>query len=67
MELQKAFLATTETTNVSRLSRIEAHPEKRLAMGDRRDDDITVVLEADEAAVEEVIDGWRQEESVLAV
>lgn len=60
MEREKATLSLGETPNVKAGLSVYAHTLKRRGMGDRRDQDFAVVREADEATIEEMVDGGCQ-------
>ncbi len=67
MEIQELFLTAGEAADIDRTFDINAHALERRSIGDWRDDEFAVVVEADEPTIEEVIDAGRQEEAVLAV
>jgi hypothetical protein len=67
MEIEKLLLTARERTNIDGLGCIDPHSLKRGVMRNRRNNQPPVVFKADEAAIEQVIDAGRQQQSVLAV
>jgi hypothetical protein len=67
MEIEKLLLTACERANIDGLGRIDPHSLKRGVMRNRRNNLPPVVFKADEAAIEQVIDARRQQQSVLAV
>ena len=67
MEIKKFPLTACERANIDRFGRIDAHSLKRGVMRNWRNDQPSVVFKANEAAIEQVIDARRQQQSVLAV
>ena len=67
MEVEKLLLAACERANIDGLGRINPHSRKRRMMSNRKNNQPTVVFKADEAAIEQVIDARRQQQSILAV
>ena len=65
--LQIPALPFRERADADRHRRIHAHPAQRLGVRDRGHDQPAVAFERDEAAVEQVIDGGREQQPVLAV
>jgi len=67
MEGQEASLSLRKSTHVEWTAGVETHAAQGLHVGRGRKQDIAVVLEPNETAVEEVVRGRRQEKAVLAV
>ena len=67
VEIQELLLAAGEPAHVDDLCGVDAHSLKRGTMSDRGNDEPAVVFEADEAAIEQMVDARRQQQSVLAV
>jgi hypothetical protein len=67
MEVEKPALSLGETAHVDHLPGLNAHPLQRSVMRDRRDYEITGVLETDESSVEQVVNAGRQQQTVLSV
>jgi len=67
MEGQEASLSLRKSTHVEWTVGVETHAAQGLHVGRGRKQDIAVVLEPNETAVEEVVRGRRQEKAVLAV
>jgi len=65
--IQELALARREPADVDQSVRLDPHAFQGGSMGDRRDYQRTVVLEADEPPVKEVVDARREQEPVLAV
>jgi hypothetical protein len=60
VKIQEQFLSAGEAADVDSVCGVNAHALERRSMCDRRDDKLAVVVEADESAIEEVIDAGRQ-------
>src|SRR5713226_2508016 len=67
MEIEKLLLTARERANIDGLGRIDPHSLKRGVMRNRRNNQPPAVFKADEAAIEQVIDARRQQQSVLIV
>jgi hypothetical protein len=67
VKIEELFLAAGEATYVDNLVGIDAHSLERRMVGDRRDYEVSVVFEANEPAIEEMINARRQEQAILAV
>jgi len=67
MIIQEPPLAFAEWADIDNAISLYAHPVQGMMIGDWRDDEPTVVLEADKSSVEQVIDARRQQQSILAV
>jgi len=59
VKVEELFLAACEPTSVNSLRRIDAHSLERRMMRDGGDDEPSVVFEANEPAIEEVINTIR--------
>jgi hypothetical protein len=58
-------LADGEPSHIDNFCGVDAHSLKRWLVSDRRDYELSVVLEANEPAIEEVIDAGRQKQAIL--
>ena len=58
MEIQELPLAAGESADIDGFGRVDAHSLERGTVSDGRDYELAVVLEADEATIEEMIDAW---------
>ena len=67
VKVQELLLAAGEPAHIDGLCGVDAHSLKGGTMRNRRDDEPAVVFEANEAAIEEMIDARRQKQSILAV
>ena len=67
MKIEECPLPARKATHVHRGVRVDPHPFEGWAMGYRRNDQSSVVLEADKSSVKEVVDTRRQEQAILAV
>lgn len=67
MKVKKPPLALGEPTDVHYAAYLDAHAQQRRTMRQRRDNQCSVVLEADEPTIEQLIDARREQEPVLAV
>jgi hypothetical protein len=67
MKVQEMLLTAGEPSHIDNPCSVDAHSLERRTMSNRRDDELSVVLEADEPAIEEMINARRQKEAVLAV
>jgi hypothetical protein len=67
VKVQKLFLAAAEPSHIGNLRGVYAHSLERGTMSDRGDYELPAVLEANEAAIEEMIDARCQKQSVLAI
>ena len=56
MEIEIPLLPAREAPDVQDRRRIDTHALQRGAMGDRRDDQHAAILEADEPAIEQMVD-----------
>lgn len=65
--VQKPLLAEGEGADRDRRSHFDAHAYKGLFVRHGENDQSPVVFEGDEPAIEQVIDGGREEKSVLTV
>jgi hypothetical protein len=67
VKVQELLLAAGESSHVDNACGIDAHSLKGGAMSNRREYELSVVLEADKSAIEEMINAWRQKQAVLTV
>jgi len=67
MKVQVRFLPFGESADVYSAVRVNAHPFEGRPVGDRQDHQPSGILEADEAAIKQVIDTGRQEQAVFTV
>ena len=67
MVVKVATLSLAEGTDVDDLVRIDAHSVQGKTMCHGRDDQPPGILEADEAAIKQVIDCRRQEQSIFTI
>jgi hypothetical protein len=67
VKIQELLLAAGEPSDIDNVCGVDAHSLKGWAVSDRRDYELTVVFEADEPAIEKVINARRQEQAILAV
>jgi hypothetical protein len=59
VKLEELLLTAGEPTHVNNLHSVDTHSLKRRTMSDRRDDELSPVFEADEPAIEEMINARR--------
>ena len=67
MKIQELSLAAAEPSHIDNLRGVDAHSLERGAMSDRGNNELPVVLEANESTIEEMIDARCQEQTVFAV
>jgi hypothetical protein len=67
MEIEKLLLTACERADIYVLGRIDPHSLKRGVMRYWRNNQSPVVFKPYEAAIEQVVDARRQQQSVLAV
>lgn len=67
MEIQELFLAAGKPSHIDNFHGVDPHPLERRAVGDRGDYKPSVVFEANEPAIEEMIDARCKKQSVFAV
>src|SRR5512134_2478606 len=67
MKIEELLLAAGEPSHIDDPCRVDAHAFKRGTMSNRGDYELAIVLKADEATIEEMINAWSQEQSILAV
>ena len=67
MEREIEALGFRKLADVSGTRRVEHHAGERLRVRDGRDQDLTIALEADKTAVEQVISIWGKEEPVRSI
>lgn len=61
VKIQELPLPAGKAANVDSACHINAHPLQRRTVSDRRDDELAIVLETNEPAIEEMIDRGRQQ------
>ncbi len=59
MEIEELLLAAAEHPHVDGLCGVDAHPLKRGAMRDWRNDERTVIFEPNEPTIKQVVDARR--------
>lgn len=64
MEIQEVL---REPSHVDRLRGVDAHPLQGRTMSHRRNYQAAIVLEANESAIEEMIDAGRQKQTILPI
>ena len=67
VKVQELLLAAGESSHIDDFAGLDAHSLERWPVSDRRDYELSVVLEAYEAAVEEMINAGRQKQAILAI
>jgi hypothetical protein len=67
VEVQELLLAAGEPSHVNNPYGVDPHSLERRTMSNRRNYELSVVLEADKAAIKEVINAWRQKQAILTV
>jgi len=67
VKLQIRPLSLRKPADIPPPVRRDSHAPQRLAVHDRRDQKLAIVLECNEPAIEEMIDGGREQQAVLAV
>ena len=67
MEREIATLPLSERTDVDASRRVYSHAAQRRQVRHWRNQDVTIVLEADEPAIKQVIDTRRQEQPIFAI
>jgi hypothetical protein len=67
MEIQEALLATGKPSDVHCLRGVDAHPLQGRTMSHRRNYQPAIVLEANESAVEQMIDAGCQKQTILPI
>ena len=67
MEVEKPPLPLGESANVDDALRLDSRLLERRLVGHGRDDEFTRALEADKSRVEQVIDAWHQQQSILPI
>ena len=67
MKVQELFLPRGEAADVDDIGRVDPHPLQRRRVSHRGHNERAVVLKPDEAAIKEMIDARRQEQSILTV
>ena len=67
MKIQVQALSLGETTDIDPTPRLDTHPLKRRHVGYRGDDQAACILEADEAAIKQVINTGCQQQAVFTV
>jgi hypothetical protein len=59
VKVEELLLAAGEPTHVNNLHSIDTHSLERRTVSDRRDDELSAVFEANEPAIEEMINARR--------
>jgi hypothetical protein len=67
VKVQELPLAASEPSHINDPCGVDAHSLERGTMSDWRDYELSVVLKANEPAIEEMINARRQEQSIFAV
>jgi hypothetical protein len=67
VKFQERFLPARKSTYVHGIRGVDTHSFERRAMGDRRNDEPSIVFETDESTVKEVVNTRRQQQPVLAI
>jgi hypothetical protein len=67
MKVQELLLAAGEPSHIDNLCGVDAHSLERWAVSYRRDYERAIVLEANEPAIEEMINARRQKQAILAI
>jgi len=67
VEIQETLLAAGERANVDCFRSVDTHAEQGWPVRHGRDDEPAAVLEADETAVEQVVDAGCQKQAVFTV
>jgi len=67
VEVKKLFLTARKSSHIDNPHRVDSQALKRWAMSNRGDYEISVVLKADEASIEEMINARGQKQAILSV
>jgi hypothetical protein len=67
MKVKEPLLPIYEVTNINRLGQVDAYTQQGWMVSHRRDDEPVVVFKADEASIEEVVDAWREQQTVFTI
>jgi hypothetical protein len=67
VKIQKLLLATREPSHINNFYGVNAHPLERGTVSYWRNNEVSVVLKANEPAIEKMIDTRRQKQAILAV
>lgn len=67
MKIQELSLAAGEPSHINNPLSYYAHSLERRTMSNRRDYEVSIVLEAEEPSIEEVINARCQEQPIFAV
>ena len=67
MKIEELLLAAGESSHVDNLRGVDAHSLEGWTVSDRRDDELSVVFEANEPTIEEMINARRQQQAIFAV
>src|SRR5512134_3227168 len=67
MKIEELLLAAGEPSHIDNPCRVNAHALERGTMSNRGDYELAIVLKADEAPIEEMINAGGQEQPILAV
>jgi hypothetical protein len=67
MKVQELLLAAGEPSHIDNFCGVDTHSLEGGTVSGRRDYECAVVLEANETAIEEMINAWRQKQAILAV
>ena len=67
VKVEELLLAAGEPSDINNPRGVDAHSLERGMMSDRRDYELSVVLEANEPTIEEVINARCQKQAIFAV
>ena len=67
MEREIAPLSLSKRTDVDANRRVYSHSPHRRQMRHRRNQNVTIVFEANEPAIKQVVDAGRQKQTILAI
>jgi hypothetical protein len=60
VKIEELFLAAGETSDIGNVCSVDAHSLERWAVGYWRNYEVSIVLKADETAIEKMIDAGRE-------
>src|SRR6266404_7305259 len=67
VKIEELLLTAGEPAHVNNLPYVDSHALKGWAVGNRRNDEGSVVFEANEPSIEQMINARRQEQPILTV
>jgi hypothetical protein len=67
VKVEELLLAAGEPSDINNPRGVDAHSLERGTMSDRREYELSAVFEANEPAIEEMINARREEQAIFAV